>query len=128
MSFKRNNELVEAVSTKLPQMDDETQKLIEKLIQEYEWRTFKEWSDKDKFNADFVEHMVNDCGFDEQIVAEKMAFNHPTLQQSFMRLCMTFIKLMAEKAHFDARNENSVKMAKRIMEAVTDTVTYLPMI
>jgi hypothetical protein len=126
MSFKRDNELVEAISTKLPQMNEETRKLVEKLIQEYEWRTFAEWRDKDEFNANFVEHMVNDCGFDEKVVAEKMAFTHPTLQQSFMRLCLNFIKLMSEKSRFDARNESSVKMAKQIVEAISDI--SLPMI
>lgn len=124
--FKRNNELIEEVSAKLPQMDEETRNLVEKLIQEYIYITFAEWRDKDEFNANFVEHMVNDCGFDEKVVAEKMAFTHPTLQQSFMRLCLNFIKLMSEKSRFDARNENSVKMAREMMDAIEDTA--LPMI
>lgn len=126
MSFKRNNELVEAVSAKLPQMDEETRKLVGKLIQEYEWRTFKEWSDKDKFNADFVERMVNDFGFDDEGIAKRMANTHPTLQQSFMRLCRNFIETMSKKTYFDARNENTVKMCKRMMESLEDT--SLPMI
>lgn len=126
MSFKRNNELVEAVSSKLPQMDEETRKLVGKLIQEYELRTFEEWSDKDNFNAIFVERMVNDFGFDYKGIAKRMANTHPTLQQSFMRLCRDFIEMMSKKTHFDARNEDTVKMCKRMMESIEDT--SLPMI
>ena len=126
MYFKRNNELIEAVSAKLHQMDEETKNIVEKLVADYESATYKEWSDRTEFNAEFVERMVNDYDFGEEEVAERMAHTHPTLQQSFMRLCMRFVKLMSEKTYCDARNESSVEAAKKIVESLDKF--YFPMI
>ncbi|MBQ2130682.1 MAG: hypothetical protein II431_05000 [Prevotella sp.] len=57
-----------------------------------------------------------------------MSNEHCTLQQSFMRLCLKFIKKMSEKKYWDGRNEASVKTAKKIMEAFGDEPIALPCI
>ena len=116
MNFKRNNEEISKLREQLEKenISDETRKCIENLIKSYEYVTFKDWSDKDDFNAKAISSMVNDCGFDEQKVAKKMASDHPTLQQSYMRLFSAFAQNMAAKTYFDGRNQNSVEFAKSI--------------
>ena len=150
--FKRDNELTERLR-KFAQTLDEAPKLdLLKLIRDYEHATFPEWSDKAEFTADAFERMVNDFGFaDDEVaaelaqekelenvtcddvvndvvdyVADKFAKEHPTNQQSFMRLCMKFIKKMSEKKYWDGRNEASVKTAQKIMEAFGDEPIGLP--
>ncbi len=126
--FKRDNELVEQVNQFIrlsnPNADDTA--MLNDLVKKYEYATFPEWSDKPKFTADVIDGFVNDFGFADDLVAETMANNHPTLQQSFMRLCLKFIKKMSEKKYWDGRNEASVKTAQKIMEAFGDEPIGLP--
>ena len=46
---------------------------------------------------------------------EAMGRDHPTLQQSFSRLCVAWFRRLAGTEHFDMRNEASVKLARRIV-------------
>ena len=128
--FKRDNELVtnvNCIAEALPSNDNGQREAILELVRHYESTTFSEWKDKDDFEVRFVEDMVNDFGFADDKVAETMANSHPTLQQSFMRLCVKFIKKMSEKEYWDGRNEASVKTAQKIMEAL-DGQIWLPCI
>lgn len=122
--FKRDNELVEQVKQFIrlsnPNADDTA--MLNDLVKKYEYATFPEWSDKPKFTADAIDGFVNDFGFADDLVAETMANNHPTLQQSFMRLCVKFIKKMSEKKYYDGRNEAAVKMAKQMIEPLGDAI------
>jgi hypothetical protein len=67
------------------------------------------------------------CGRDIKTLAAAMVYDHPTLQQGKMRLCVEFIRQMAGKAYFDGRNEASVLMAREIVGAITDD-SSLPLI
>jgi hypothetical protein len=49
-------------------------------------------------------------------LAKAMAQDHPTLQQSKMRLACLFIEQMANKPYTDARNETSQKTAKAMIK------------
>lgn len=55
----------------------------------------------------------NSTKFEE--LAELMAQDHPTLQQSKMKLACLFIEQMANKEYTDARNEQSKKTAKAMI-------------
>jgi hypothetical protein len=79
--------------------------------------------------ATAMEKLVNIMGNGDEIAIfiERMAGNHPTLQQAFMRLCLGFIRAMAEKSYSDARNEASVRIAKAITGQQSDGM-YLPTI
>lgn len=125
-NFKRDNELASDVRTIAETLDNDKKNTILELVEKYEYATFPEWSDKPKFTADVIDGFVNDFGFADDLVAETMAYNHPTLQQSFMRLCLKFIKKMSEKKYWDGRNEASVKTAQKIMEAFGDEPIGLP--
>ena len=100
---------------------------IKNIVSAYESVTYKEYEDRHKYYRDMVDDMVNDFGFQSETLAKTMANNHPTLQQSYMRHCMDFIKAMANKECYDGRNESSVKLAKSIMDSVGENYC-LPMI
>ena len=126
--FKRDNELTNSARSIAVTLESYKQDVILKLIEKYEYATFAEWSDADKFVADTISDFTNSFSFPDELIAKKMANEHCTLQQSFMRLCMEFIKLMSEKNYWDGRNEASVKTAKKIMEAFGDEPIALPCI
>lgn len=117
---KRNNEIIENAQNFLlnSNLSDEEAKPIVDLINAYKRNTYDKWEERHEMYRNIVDDMVNDCGFQYMELAEKMANNHPTLQQNFMRLCANFIQRMAEKTYCDDRNRVSVEYAKAIMDNV----------
>lgn len=125
--FKRDNELVKEIEVLIEAVNTPYHaNIIKKLIEKYEYATFAEWKDDDEFVANSISDFTNSFTFPYELIAKKMANEHNTSQQSFMRLCMEFIKLMSEKNYWDGRNEASVKTAKKIMEAFGDEPIVLP--
>ena len=126
--FKRNNENIEEVEKIINngKLSEEEKRSLTNLIDRYKNTTFDKWEDRKEFYEESVSNMVNDMSFDEKSMAEKMSNDHPTLQQSFMKLCVKFIQKMAEKTCYDGRNERSVKMAQKMVSAMDDD--YLPCI
>lgn len=80
-----------------------------------------------KQQAHLIEYAINTFG-DSKLVAEELNKMHPTLQQSFMRLCLRFIKLQSQEHHTDLRNEQSKKIAQKIDNALEEIDYYLPFI
>lgn len=117
---KRNNEIIENAQNFLlnSNLSDEEAKPIVDLINAYKRNTYDKWEERHEMYRDLVDRMVNDCDFQYKELAEKMANNHPTLQQSFMRMCANFIQRMAEKTYCDDRNRVSVEYARAIMDNV----------
>jgi len=59
-----------------------------------------------------ISDFVNGADINEvKELVELMAQDHPTLQQSKMRLACLFVEQMASKQYTDARNEQSKKTA-----------------
>lgn len=125
---KRKNEIIEAAEKLIAEdnITTEQKEAVQKLINAYKRNTYDNWDDRHEKYRDIVEDMVNDCGFQDKKLAEKMANNHPTLQQSFMRMCANFIQCMAKKTYYDDRNKASVEYAKSIVDNVGDK--YFPFI
>ena len=105
----------------------DNKKAFKELLTEYEWATYKEHNDRHEFFRKQVEKMVNDFGFQDEELAKEMANDHPTLQQSFMRMVCLFIHEMAQKEHFDDRNKGSVSLAKEL-DPIIKEKGYLPCI
>ena len=59
--------------------------------------------------------------------AKEMMYEHRTLQQNCMRLFMSVIKEWSEQKSYDARNEATILLSRKIMESVKDD-NYLPFI
>ena len=127
MNFKRDNELVAKVNAIAENVSAEDAKTIKELVRKYESTTYKEWNDRHEFHCSMVSDMTNDCGFADDKIAEHMASDHPTIQQSFFRFVVKFIKKMADKTYWDGRNEASVSTCKKIAELLGDN-TYLPFV
>lgn len=128
MSNKRNNELINKVNEIINNLSNEQDKeTIKSLIRAYEEVTYKEYSDRYKFNNEALSDMINDFGFSEKDTAKFMANEHPTLQQTFMRLACKFIGEMADKTYTDGRNEASVNLARKIKPILVEN-GGLPMV
>lgn len=127
--MKRNNELCEKIKAMLESdnLSEEQKKAFKELLTEYEWATYKEHNDRHEFFRKQVEKMVNDFGFQDEELAKERANDHPTLQQSFMRMVCLFIHEMAQKEHFDDRNKGSVSLAKEL-DPIIKEKGYLPCI
>ena len=128
MSNKRNNELVRDARNIInaSSLSLEEQKTLNQLVSAYENATYGEYEERHNWYRRMVSNMVNDMGFESRELAESMAREHPTLQQSFMRMCARFIKMMSAKTTTDGRNEASVRLAKKMCEDIDDV--YLPFI
>jgi hypothetical protein len=71
--------------------------------------------------ADAISNFVNGASVDKvQELVDLMAQDHPTLQQSKMRLSCLFIEKMANKSRVDARNVTSQKTAKAMIQGYKD--------
>lgn len=130
MSNKRNNELLEKVNeilTTSTNLTEDQKKSVDSLIKAYERATYKNHSDRHEFYRDMVSTMTNDMCFEDDKLADKMANEHPTLQQSFMRFVCQFIRKMAKREYTDGRNERAVALAKRLVK-VLDEDDFLPFI
>lgn len=126
--FKENSEVVNKVNELINsgKLTDEEKVAVNELVGRYKSTTYDDWSDRHEFYQSMVDDMVNDMDFKYKELADKMANNHPTLQQSFMRMCAYFIKKMSEKSYYDDRNKASVEYAKSVIGNVGDE--YFPFI
>ncbi len=70
----------------------------------------------------------NNFGCDIETFVEAMSKQHRTLQQSFTNVCLAWLRKLAATEEYDLRNEASVKIAKKIVEAVEDVRYKLPCI
>ena len=60
------------------------------------------------------------CDYDK--FAEEMGDIHPTLQQSFTKLCVIWLRHLATTDYYDLRNQASVDFAKSIKKQLDRVV------
>ena len=126
MRFKRNTDVI-TKALKIAhggKVSEDEAKTIDELIRAYCSTTYVEWEERHEFSRQFVSDMINDFGFQDDELALKMANEHPTLQQNFMRFVVKFLRLMANKPTHDLRNKNSVQAAKLMMSSIADNDTF----
>lgn len=70
--------------------------------------------DKNQEIASTIMEAVN-CFVDEKEITKSMSKEHRTLQQSFTRLCVEWLKALSTTPYYDYRNEASVDFAKALM-------------
>jgi hypothetical protein len=80
--------------------------------------------------VDLITSFLNNYSWDKEGFIKAMANQHRTLQQTFMNLCLAWIKHNAklEEGWFDGRNEAAVQICKEIVENVPDVEYQLPLI
>lgn len=73
--------------------------------------------------AEMITSELNSFGFNYKGVCEAMLREHKTLQQSFTRLCVEWLRTLgtAEEWHFDGRNEASRELAKKLLPYLEET-------
>ena len=127
---KRDNELLKEIEKEVLNninVSVEVKSLIRKLQGRYVDATYNDWGDRHQWYRDMVDDMVNDTSFEDDKLAEEMANNHPTLQQSFYRMVEKFIRKMGKKTIFvDGRNEASVNICKKLNEVTEKENPYIP--
>ena len=73
--------------------------------------------DDERRVADKIANLLNDMGLEPVKVAEGLARQHRTLQQSFTALCFAWVKkcaAMKQEGNYDGRNEYSVNECAEI--------------
>ena len=71
-----------------------------------------------------LSNAVNEMSFDAVSFAEAIRRDHRSLQQSTMRVFVELLKQWAEDANtgnFDLRNEDTVKLARDLLDGVEHT-------
>lgn len=68
-------------------------------------------------NQQIAEHIMTEVNhfFNTEKVAEYMTREHRTLQQTFTKLCVDWLKQLSEVEYYDDRNRASVEFAKSLM-------------
>jgi hypothetical protein len=69
---------------------------------------------------------VNNMGRPEKEAIEIMGREHRTIQQNMTRFCVRWLEHLAKQSEFDGRNEASVELAKKFVNAVPER--HLPFI
>ena len=78
--------------------------------------------------ASEVSGMLNSFSFSDRMFCEAMGMEHRTLQQSFTRLCLAWLKHCSGEDYerlADGRNEASHRTAKAIIEYCEEADIYL---
>lgn len=72
-----------------------------------------------------IENYVNSftCDLDEAV--KKLGYMHPTLQQTYTKLCLKWLRHLATTDYYDGRNEASVKFARSIKDQLDHAVIPL---
>ena len=71
-------------------------------------------------NATDIASMMNNFSFNPKEVCKAMCNEHRTLQQSFTRLCIEWLKTCADENYrTDGRNEDSHIVAKNIEQGLS---------
>lgn len=77
-------------------------------------------ADRDKQAVDTMSSYVNSMCSDYEEFAKHMSCEHRTLQQNFTKLCIAWLKQLAQTEYYDLRNEASVKFAQSIQDKIID--------
>ena len=77
--------------------------------------------ERNRRDAEQLSNMLNSYSFSSKGVATEMAKQHRTLQQSFTRLCVEWLKLCgSDEYHYDARNEDSHELGVKLKPLLED--------
>jgi len=75
-----------------------------------------------------ISSCINAMGNDLYEVGRLMAYDHPTLQQNFMRIVIGFIREESKKDYFDLRNEGTGNLCKKLIKIIEEDDVYLPFV
>lgn len=111
-----NKELVELIKSETT-TEEQHKFLAQKMLERFEYNLCPHncrETEEDVF-VRFFSNFVNGNCQDKQRVAQGMATDHRYLQQEMFKICMEYIKILAEneeRGYYDPRNEWSCKTSK----------------
>ena len=106
---------------------DERAYLVEKIIDRFESTLCprkNEGETNDDVFARFFGDFVNGVLCSKEKVAERMCREHRYLQNEMFKVCLAYIKKLAEnyeKGYYDGRNEYAAKTSSKIIEYFNST-------
>ena len=115
-----NKELVELIKSDITTEEQRTfltQKMLERF--EYDRCPHDGGETEEDVFVRFFSNFVNGKCNNKQKVAQGMAREHRYLQQEMFKVCMEYIKILAEnvnKDHYDPRNEWACKTSKIMID------------
>lgn len=78
-------------------------------------------TEKAKITAEKIGELLNDFSFNTKDVCEALTREHRTLQQTFTRLCIEWLRTCADDNYpCDGRNISSHKVAKQLIDYADD--------
>lgn len=120
-SFELSNKelvgLIKSDTTTEEQRNFLTQKMLERF--EYDLCPHDGSETEEDVFVRFFSDFVNGKCYDKQKVAQGMASDHRYLQQEMFKVCMEYIKILAEnanKGYYDPRNEWACKTSKIMID------------
>lgn len=102
--------------------DEDKKFLTDKLIESVEYDLCpktNEGETRDDVFARFFSNYVNCCGCNKKKAAEHMAREHRHLQNEMFKVCLEYIKILAENCdngRYDLRNEWAAKTSKEMID------------
>ena len=102
----------------------------EDIIKEFKESQYeRQQKEQAKEQASLVSDMANNMSFNEKAFAKAMTREHRTLQQSFTRVCIAWLKECgSEEYRFDLRNKGSNDIGKAITEFLKTYQGGLPFV
>ena len=82
-------------------------------------------NERTKEAVNFMSSYVNGSA-EYKDFAERMSIEHRTLQQNFTKLCVAWLKTLANTEYYDLRNQASVEFARSIKKELDEV--YLPLV
>lgn len=117
-----NNQLVGLLKTELT--DEQRKVLTDKLLERFEYSLCpKAGENEDNVFASFFASFVNGKMHSREKVAELMANEHRYLQNEMFKVCLAYMKKLAENynnGRFDARNEYACQLSSAMVGALKD--------
>jgi hypothetical protein len=123
-----NNEMVELLNSQST-TDEEKEQLKNLIVSRFQYNLcgYAGETEDDVF-ARFFANFVNGRMHSKRKVAEKMANDHRYLQSEMLKVCLEYIRVLAEhneKGYYDGRNEWACKTSGKIIELLKAENYYI---
>ena len=115
-----NREIVDLIKNDERACSDDREYLLDKMLDRFEYDLCPKCGEnEDDVFARFFGNFVNGKLCSKKKVAELMCREHRYLQNEMFKVCMEYIKALAEngkKGYFDPRNQYACETSKKIIE------------
>lgn len=117
-----DNELIDLLDGRHGELTDGQRKELEKVLRgRFKANNYiRDGEGNEELFARTFGNFVNGKISNYAKVGKKMAQEHRYLQQEMFKVCLAYIKQLADSFSFDARNESAVKTSRYIVEKLKE--------